>query len=45
MAVGIAVTGSTLLTTPYAIPFTVALWLGATAILALGIWGKLPHDV
>ena len=44
MAIGIVLTGATLLTTPYAIPLTVGLWLGAAAILGLGVWGELPHD-
>jgi hypothetical protein len=43
-AIGIVFVGFTLLTTPWAIPLTVALWLGAVAIAALGIRGKLPHD-
>lgn len=43
MAIGIALTGATLLTTPLAIPMVVGLWLGAAAILMLGIWGPLPH--
>ena len=42
MAIGIAYVGYTLLTTPWAIPVTVALWLGAAAILNLGLWAKLP---
>jgi hypothetical protein len=37
--------GYTLLTTSWAIPLTIALWLGGVAIAALGIRGKLPHDV
>jgi hypothetical protein len=44
MAIGIAFTGAMLLTTPVAIPFTISLWLGAAAIMGLGVWGKLPHD-
>lgn len=43
-ALGIAVVGYTLLTTPWAIPLTVALWLGGVAVAALGVRGKLPHD-
>jgi hypothetical protein len=43
-ALGIAFVGYTLLTTPWAIPVTVALWLGAAAVAALGIQGPLPHD-
>ena len=44
-AIAIVLAGSTLLTTPWAIPLTVALWLGGVAIAALGVTGKLPHDV
>jgi hypothetical protein len=44
MAVLIVLTGATLLTSPYAIPLTVALWLGAVAIAGLGVCGELPHD-
>jgi cytochrome b subunit of formate dehydrogenase len=44
MAIGIAYTGYTLLTTAWAIPFVVVLWLGAAAILNLGLWAELPHD-
>jgi uncharacterized membrane protein len=43
-ALAIAFVGYTLLTTPWAIPVTVALWLGAAAVAALGVWGPLPHD-
>ena len=45
LALGIVFVGYTLLTTPWAIPLTVGLWLGGVAIAALGIRGKLPHDV
>jgi hypothetical protein len=44
MAIGIAFVGYTLLTTAWAIPLAVALWLGAVSIAALGVRGKLPHD-
>lgn len=44
MAAGIAYVGYTLLTTAWAIPFVIVLWLGAAAILNLGLWGRLPHD-
>jgi hypothetical protein len=44
MAAGIAYVGYTLLTTPWAIPLTVGLWLGGAAIGALGICGPLPDD-
>jgi hypothetical protein len=42
MAAGTAYTGYALLTRPLAIPLTIALWLGATAMFFLGVWGKLP---
>jgi hypothetical protein len=45
LALGIVFVGYTLLTTPWAIPLTVGLWLGGVAIAALGLRGKLPHDV
>lgn len=44
MAAGIAYVGYTLLTTAWAIPLAVVLWLGAAAIFNLGLWGELPHD-
>lgn len=44
LAIGIAVLGYSLLTTPWAIPVTVGLWLGGLAIAALGIRGDLPYD-
>ena len=44
MAIGIASVGYTLLTTPAAIPFVVVLWLGAAAILNLGLWAELPDE-
>jgi hypothetical protein len=44
MAAGIAFVGATLLTTPLAIPVAIVLWLGAIAILGLGVWGHLPDD-
>jgi hypothetical protein len=44
MAGGIAYVGYTLLTSAWAIPVTVVLWLGAAAIFNLGLWGELPHD-
>ena len=37
MAVGLAVTGATLLTTPWAVPIVLGMWLGAVAMGALGI--------
>jgi hypothetical protein len=45
LALGIIFVGYTLLTTPWAIPLTVGLWLGGVAVAALGIRGKLPRDV
>jgi len=45
LAIGIVFLGYTLLTTPWAIPMTVGLWLGGVAIAALGVRGKLPDDV
>jgi hypothetical protein len=42
MAIAIALTGATLISTPLAIPFVVGLWLGAAAMVALGVWGPLP---
>jgi hypothetical protein len=44
MAAGIAYTGYSLITRPLAIVGAVVLWLGATAIFFLGLWGRLPHD-
>lgn len=44
MAAGIAYTGYAVITTPLAIPVAIVLWLGATAILFLGLWGKLPQE-
>jgi hypothetical protein len=43
MAAGIAYTGYSLITTPLAIPLAIVLWLGATAIFFLGLWGRLPE--
>jgi hypothetical protein len=42
MAAGVAYTGYSVITRPLAIPLAIALWLGATAMFFLGIWGKLP---
>jgi hypothetical protein len=42
MAAAIAYTGYSLITRPLAIPLAIVLWLGATAMFFLGIWGKLP---
>lgn len=43
-AIGIVLVGYSILTTPLAIPLTVALWLGAIAVAALGVRGRLPGD-
>jgi hypothetical protein len=42
MAAGIAYTGYAVITRPLAIPLAIGLWLGATAMFFLGIWGPLP---
>ena len=42
MAAAVAYTGYAVITRPLAIPLAIALWLGATAMFFLGIWGKLP---
>ena len=44
MAIAIAYVGYTMLTAVWAIPIVVVLWLGAAAILNLGLWAELPHD-
>ena len=44
MAAGIAFLGYSVITRPLAIPVAIVLWLGATAIFFLGIWGKLPNE-
>ena len=44
MAAGIAFVGYSIITRPLAIPLAIVLWLGATAILFLGLWGKLPQE-
>ena len=44
MAAGIAYVGYSVITRPLAIPLAIVLWLGATAILFLGLWGKLPQE-
>jgi hypothetical protein len=44
LAAGIAFLGYSLITRPLAIPVAIGLWLGATAIFFLGIWGKLPNE-
>ena len=44
MAAGIAYTGYVVLTRPLAVPLAIGLWLGATAIFFLGLWGPLPQD-
>ena len=42
MAAGIAYTGYAVITRPLAIPLAIGLWLGATGMFFLGIWGPLP---
>lgn len=42
MAAAVAYTGYALITRPLAIPLAIVLWLGATAMFFLGVWGKLP---
>ena len=44
MAAGIAFLGYSIITRPLAIPVAIVLWLGATAIFFLGVWGKLPNE-
>ena len=44
MAAGIAFLGYSVITRPLAIPLAIVLWLGATAIFFLGLWGKLPQE-
>ena len=44
MAAGIAFLGYSIITRPLAIPVAIALWLGATAIFFLGVWGRLPNE-
>jgi hypothetical protein len=42
MATAVAYTGYSVITRPLAIPLAIVLWLGATAMFFLAIWGKLP---
>ena len=42
LAAGVAYTGFVVITRPLAIPLAISLWLGATAMFFLGIWGPLP---
>ena len=44
MAAAIAYTGYAVITRPLAIPLAIILWLGATAIFFLGLWGTLPQS-
>jgi hypothetical protein len=44
MAAGIAFLGYSVITRPLAIPIAIVLWLGATAIFFLGVWGTLPNE-
>ena len=41
MAAGIAYLGFAVLTTPWSIPLAIGLWLGAAAILGLGLFDDL----
>lgn len=43
MAAAIAYTGYSVITRPLAIPLAITLWLGATAMFFLGVWGRLPR--
>ena len=43
-ALGLAYVGYAQLTTAWAIPVAIILWLGAAAAFNLGLWGRLPHD-
>ena len=45
LAAGTAYTGFSVITRPLAIPLAIALWLAATAMFFLGVWGKLPEAV
>ena len=42
MAAGTAFAGYSVITRPLAIPLAIGLWLGATAMFFLGVWGTLP---
>ena len=42
MAAGTAYIGFSVITRPLAIPLAIGLWLGATGMFFLGIWGPLP---
>jgi hypothetical protein len=42
MAAATAYSGYAVITRPLAIPLAIALWLGATAMFFLGVWGELP---
>jgi hypothetical protein len=42
MAAAVAYTGYAVITRPLAIPLAILLWLGATAMFFLGVWGALP---
>jgi len=44
MAAGIALLGYSVITRPLAIPIAIVLWLGATAIVFLGVCGRLPNE-
>ena len=42
VALGVIAVGASLLTSPMAVPVTVGLWLGAAALVFLGLFGELP---
>jgi hypothetical protein len=42
LALGVIAVGFTLLTSPLAVPLTIAMWLGAAAIVGLAVFGQFP---
>ena len=42
IAIGVVAVGFTLLTSPLAVPLTIAMWLGAAAIIGLVVFGQFP---
>jgi hypothetical protein len=44
LALGFVAIGVTVLTAPTLVPFTVALWLCAAALLGLAVFGQFPAD-
>ena len=42
IAIGVIAVGFTLLTSPLAVPLTIAMWLGAAAIVGLAVFGQFP---